>query len=62
MLADLKIQTRLIALTLVSVVALIVVGAVGERSTASVEAMLRRSIAEAQTPTEQMLRINELMQ
>ncbi|MBM3558192.1 MAG: HAMP domain-containing protein, partial [Alphaproteobacteria bacterium] len=62
MLANLKIQTRLIALTLVTVLALALIGAIGVRSTAQVQSMLERSVAEAQTPIEQMLRINETMQ
>ncbi|MBK5959911.1 hypothetical protein CCR97_17115 [Rhodoplanes elegans] len=62
MLSRFKIGTRLIALALISVLALVLVGVVGVRSTALVNDMLLRTKSEAQQPIAQMARINELIQ
>jgi methyl-accepting chemotaxis protein len=62
MLSRLNIGARLIVLTAVSVVALVIIGAIGLISTAAVQNMLLRTQEEAQKPIEQMGQLNDLMQ
>jgi methyl-accepting chemotaxis protein len=62
MLSRLKIGTRLILLTAISIAALLLIGTIGVMSTAAVQNMLVRTEQEAQKPIEQMAQLNELIQ
>ncbi|MEZ5786845.1 MAG: methyl-accepting chemotaxis protein [Xanthobacteraceae bacterium] len=62
MLSRLKIGTRLILLTAISVAALLIIGTIGVLSTAAVQTMLERTEKEAQKPVEQMAQLNEMIQ